>query len=144
MLMAGARMKKSTCPHCSGPVNTVNAMTMSHHLLYPHCLDIPNEEVFAYCCNPCCELAYFSDNTHYKKEHMQSRQQVLNKTLCFCFGITEATFLAELAAGDEDAFFSNVDQLAQTRKCVCKQKNPSGKGCLSVFRSRHSATNEHI
>lgn len=69
---------------------------------------------------------------------MQSKQQVFNKTVCFCFGITEDVFLEQVNAGKDKAFFANLDELADTRKCVCKQKNPSGKGCLAVFKQLHS------
>jgi hypothetical protein len=132
--MMHTRAKELVCPNCSGPVNKVNIITMSHHLKYPYCSIIPNDDVFLYCKNPRCQLAYFSENTYYTKDQMQSIPQVLDNTICFCFGITEDTFLAELKAGNRDEFFSNLDQLAGNRKCVCKQKNPSGKGCLATFK----------
>jgi len=125
---------KVSCPHCSNPAGKVFIETMCHHLLFPHNTDIPTGQPYYYCSEQNCEIAYFSSERQYLIKQLQTAPQIQNHTICFCFGITRQGFTEQVHDTGEKTFFTKLDDLAYTKKCLCKQKNPSGKGCLKTFK----------
>ena len=122
------------CPICGHMCNTVKEITMRHHLSFP----LSKERYVGkhyFCRNPSCEIAYFSNTQRYLVSQLQSSHQIRQHTVCYCFGITESMFDEYTQSQGNSAFFEELDRLAYSSKCFCRVKNPSGRGCLKIFRS---------
>lgn len=126
-------MKKASCPQCGNISNSVREVTLRHHLCFPFSKDSLNESYY-YCTNNDCSTAYFSENHLYKTNQLQTYNQIMNRTVCYCFGITQANFETYQKQNRLDHFFEELDALAHGSECHCKIKNPAGRGCLKVFK----------
>ncbi|MEY8204537.1 MAG: hypothetical protein RPR40_05605 [Bermanella sp.] len=126
--------KKLTCPACDRLGNTVKAATMRHHLCFPFSMEALSETYY-YCAQRHCGVAYFSLQSTFLTEQLQSQSQIKTNTVCFCFGITEYNFKDYDDKGEAALFFAQLDQLAATGECNCRLKNPAGRGCLKTFKS---------
>lgn len=123
------------CPICQGGGQRVQALTIKHHLKFPLNQDVFSDTDYFYCTNRQCSISYFSKHKTYQISDMQSFSQIQKQIICYCFGITETVFNEYIEQDKAEDFFETLDNLAYSTRCYCKAKNPSGKGCLRVFKS---------
>lgn len=123
-----------TCTECHTQGERVKTVTLRNQLKFPHNIK-PLTDDYYYCTNPNCTTAYFSNAESYRVSDLQTEAQIRNKTVCFCFGITEQAFLDYVDSHGAQQFYDALDDLAYNTKCHCKFKNPAGKGCLRKFKS---------
>lgn len=128
------RQTSASCPRCYQTCRIVRKTTMQHHLRFP-LSKARFDDAHYYCRHFSCEIAYFSDTTHYLTSQLQTSSQLQQKMVCFCFGISASAFQEYIVRHGKRAFFDELDTLAHTSECLCRVKNPSGQGCLKVFKS---------
>ena len=126
--------KAKSCPNCKNHCHNVSDTTMRHHLRFPSSME-KLSDTHHYCNNHDCDLAYFSPTCHYSVAQLQTSTQIQQRTICFCFGITEDTFRKYQQQNNENKFFEDLDQLAYSSECFCRVKNPAGRGCLKIFKA---------
>ncbi|CAA0113885.1 Uncharacterised protein [BD1-7 clade bacterium] len=121
------------CPSCHCEGQTVREVTIRHHVKFPLNQQRFSDTPYFYCLNDTCNTSYFSVDRVFQIGDLQSEEQIKNKTVCYCFGITEEAFHAYIARDQQAAFFDDLDALAYSTQCFCKAKNPAGRGCLKTF-----------
>lgn len=128
---------KASCPSCRATGDLVLEQTLLHQLKNPHQMAIPDEP-FYFCAETSCDVVYFSPGeTKYRQEHL--RQEVgqkstdPNRTICYCFDITDAAVRNELAESGESRSQTFVMKQVKQKKCSCDILNPSSKCCLTDF-----------
>jgi hypothetical protein len=85
-----------------------------------------------------CDTVYFGeDGSLYRRDDL--RQDVGQKstdrdrTLCYCFDVTESTVLEELERTGKSQSKAFVMEQVKQKQCACEIRNPSGKCCLKDF-----------
>lgn len=126
-------MSNPECPNCTQAGNRVREVTLRHHLRFP----LSQKEFiesYYYCANSHCDIAYYSGIDVFQIDDLQTQKQIQEKTICFCFGITQSVLNEYLQNDQKAQFFEELDNLAYSSECHCKVKNPAGRGCLRVFK----------
>ncbi|CAA0084304.1 Uncharacterised protein [BD1-7 clade bacterium] len=122
------------CPSCNYKGQKVREVTIRHHVKFPLNQQDFSDTPYFYCLNDTCNTSYFSVDRAFQIDDLQSAQQIKNKTVCYCFGITKEAFNAYIARDQQTEFFDDLDALAYSTQCFCKAKNPAGRGCLKTFK----------
>ena len=131
--------RQAACPITAtlGPrirLQTVKAMLthMSLQRLAP--------TTYYFCPEPTCGVVYFSQQgDSYSKDDLRTtvwqKEPAGSRLLCYCFGETEETIAAELAATGTSTALDRVKQHIHAGRCACEIRNPRGICCLSDLKA---------
>lgn len=124
---------RSVCPECNADCAPVKLRTLYHQIRFPENQKLTPDDYY-FCSDKDCSTAYFSsDGICISKSLLVNRQTVQNDTLCYCFDISSACYLAALRSHTAGQIKDFVVQRTQSSECACEIRNPSGKCCLAKF-----------
>ncbi len=122
---------KPHCPGCGTAGTAVQTETMLFHLKQPWRLSAPGQGYF-FCDTPDCPTVYF--DAHGKRftgddlrTPIAEKRRGTDRTLCYCFGITEQTLI------DDPAVLNFIVAQTKAAHCACRTHNPSGRCCLGYL-----------
>ncbi len=122
---------------CGSVGRPVERQTLLFQLKHSQLMTL-EETSFHFCANAGCDVVYFGDDgSVYKKDHV--RQEVGQKstspdrTICYCFDVTESTVMKELSETGESESKAFVMEQVKQKQCACEVRNPSGQCCLKDF-----------
>ncbi|AGS38547.1 putative iron-sulfur cluster-binding metallochaperone [Cycloclasticus zancles] len=129
--------RKAECPDCRQVQKATTRQTLLHHVISPVNRSIP-ESHFYFCANADCETVYFSDcGCLYRQDQVRGaigqKQTSTERTICYCFDVTERHVLDELEHTGHSASKSFVTAQTKAKLCACETQNPSGQCCLADF-----------
>jgi hypothetical protein len=93
------------------------------------------KEKYYYCKNIECDVGYFTltGNT-IRKADLRAYKQISQSWLCYCFGISAASYKAKLTEGKAKPIKTFVVLQTKEHTCACAIRNPSGQCCLADFK----------
>ena len=123
--------KCSECGTAGRPVEsvTVKAMlTMSALARYEH-------HAYRFCPDPGCVVVYFGQDgtiftTSDVRERIWQKEPPGRRTVCYCFGETEADIAAEIERRGQSDAVQRVRTHIAAGRCACETRNPRGSCCL--------------
>lgn len=114
--------------------STVGVITVKA-LLAEHALRrfLPGE--YRFCPDPACDVVYFSaDGQRFTTADVRvpvwQKLPFGDRTICYCFGISEASMRSELASGEAAGAIERVREHIAAERCACEVRNPRGACCL--------------
>ena len=116
------------------PLQTVKAMLtdVSLRRLAP--------TTYYFCAEPACDVVYFSRQGEcYSKDDLRTtvwqKEPPGSRLLCYCFGESEETIAAEIAATGTSNALDRVKKHVRSGRCACDIRNPRGICCLADLRA---------
>lgn len=87
-----------------------------------------------FCPTPDCSVVYFGGDEVFLREDLTvpvfQKEPPGERTVCYCFGITETAIRRELDATGLSSAADRVTALVKAGRCACEVKNPQGSCCL--------------
>ncbi|WP_083932141.1 putative iron-sulfur cluster-binding metallochaperone [Cohnella laeviribosi] len=122
----------NVCPVCQQKGKSVPLITLKS-LLEPAALETINpEDAYAFCPNPSCEVAYFSDSLTYGKDMLKvsvyQKDDALDVPVCYCFGWTRERLIQAVQKNQQP--IDHIRKQVQANRCGCEVNNPQGSCCL--------------
>ena len=110
-------------------VITVKALLVEHALRR----FLPGE--YRFCPDPACDVVYFSaDGQRFTTADLRvpvwQKVPFGDRTICYCFGETEASMRSEVASGEGARVIERVREHIAAERCACDVRNPRGACCL--------------
>jgi hypothetical protein len=95
---------------------------------------------YYFCPEPACAIVYFSQQgERYSKDDLRTRvwqkEPAGSRLLCYCFGESEQTIAAEIAATGTSNALNRVKEHVRLGRCACDTRNPRGICCLADLRA---------
>ena len=122
----------TTGPHV--PLQTVKAILTAESLrrLVP--------TTYYFCPEPACAVVYFSQQgERYSKDDLRTtvwqKEPAGSRLLCYCFGESEGTIAAEIAATGRSNALDRIKGHVRSGRCACDTRNPRGICCLADIRA---------
>jgi hypothetical protein len=90
---------------------------------------------YRFCANPTCETVYFGDagdrfGAGEIRVPVWQKEPSGSRTLCYCFGETEAGIRSELIEHGQTDVVDRIGQHIAAQRCSCDLRNPRGACCL--------------
>jgi len=130
---AGAPTPPSRCPGCGTPGRAVEPVTVKA-MLQPAALMRLSARGHRFCPAPGCRVVYFGTDEVFHREEILlpvlQKEPPGERTVCYCFGITEGEIRRELAETGRSTAGSRVAALVSAGRCACEVRNPQGSCCL--------------
>lgn len=88
-----------------------------------------------FCPDPSCDVVYFdADGATYGKRDLRvpvwQKEPFGDRTVCYCFGVSEAGIRAEILATGRSEATERVRAHIAAGRCACEVRNPRGVCCL--------------
>lgn len=87
-----------------------------------------------FCGTPECPVVYFGHEVVFDREEILvpvlQKQPEGERTVCYCFGITDADLRREIAETGLSTAARRIGALVRADRCACEVRNPQGKCCL--------------
>ncbi len=121
------------CADCGQPGRTVDPITVKA-LLRPEALARLSAAGHRFCSTRSCPVVYFGDGEVFDREEVTvpvfHKGPVGDRTVCYCFAISEADLRHEIAATGRSAAGQRITAHVKAGRCACEIKNPQGSCCL--------------
>ena len=133
-----AKLKTSAtdCPDCGAAGSPVEPITVKA-LLNPRGLRMGPVIAPRFCATAHCPVVYYEtvDARTYSEKELTVRVHAKHPAdaevpLCYCFDVTSATMLREIAQTGKTTARERVAQEVKAGRCACEVKNPKGACCL--------------
>ena len=90
---------------------------------------------YRFCPDATCAVVYFDDAGHvFSKEDVRvpvwQKEPAGRRTICYCFGETEAGIRAEILHAARTDAVQRVREHVAAGRCACEVRNPRGVCCL--------------
>ena len=122
-----SEIPKMQCPADGTLSKQVSVSTIKHQLKEPWFFEL-QDNVFYYCHNPECDVAYFgSDNTLIKSASLRN-SDINDEIICYCYGVTREDY------ENNQSVKEFIIQETKAKNCACEARNPSGRCCLTEFK----------
>lgn len=123
----------AACPGCGRPGRAVERITLKA-VLRPEGLARLEGAAHRFCPTPDCAVVYFGAGEAFDREALAvpvfQKEPGGDRTVCYCFGITESDIRREIAAHGQSTASERVTALVQADRCACELRNPQGSCCL--------------
>lgn len=87
-----------------------------------------------FCATASCPIVYFADGEAFSTDDVAvpvfQKEVVGQRTVCYCFQISEADLRREIEATGESTASQRVTAHVKAGRCACEIKNPQGTCCL--------------
>jgi hypothetical protein len=95
---------------------------------------------YYFCAEPTCDVVYFSQQGEcYSKADLRTavwqKEPAGSRLLCYCFGESEQTIAAEIAATGTSQALDRVKEHVHSGRCACDIRNPGGICCLADLKA---------
>ena len=95
---------------------------------------------YYFCAEPTCDVVYFSQQGEcYSKDDLRTavwqKEPAGSRLLCYCFGESEQTLAAEIAATGTSKAVDRVKEHVHSGRCACDIRNPRGTCCLADLKA---------
>lgn len=121
------------CPSCRQAGRTVEPITVKA-LLRPDALARLSAAAHRFCPTPSCPVVYFGDDEAFHRADLAvpvfQKEQPGNRTVCYCFAVSEADLRREIAGTGESTAARRIADHVRAGRCACEIKNPQGSCCL--------------
>ena len=122
-----------TCARCGQPGRRIERITLKA-LLRPDALARLLPCPYCFCPTPTCEVVYFARDSVFIGEDVRvpvfQKERPGERTVCYCFEITEADVRRELVEGRRPTAAERITALVKADRCACEVRNPQGSCCL--------------
>ena len=90
---------------------------------------------YRFCADASCDVVYFDlDGASYRTGDIRvpvwQKEPFGKRTVCYCFGESEASICAEIAAAGQSDAVERVRAHIAAGRCACEIRNPRGACCL--------------
>lgn len=124
----------SRCPVSGSRGSAVDVLTVKA-LLVDHALRRFLPGGYRFCPDPDCDVVYFSaDGRRFTTADLRvpvwQKVPFGDRTICYCFGETEASMRSEVASGEGARVIERVREHIAAERCACDVRNPRGACCL--------------
>ena len=125
---------KSRCPVSGSRGSAVDVITVKALLVEDAlCRFLPSE--YRFCSDPDCDVVYFSaDGQRFTTADVRvpvwQKLPSGDRTICYCFGESEASMQSEVASGQGSRAIERVREHIAAERCACEVRNPRGACCL--------------
>lgn len=125
------------CPVNGQEYKKVSLKTLLQHVRYPANQHI-NMQGYYFCSSPDCDVVYFGgDGLLFSKDDIREvvgqKSKQAERTLCYCFGITQQDVEQEIYEYGYSPSYRFVVEQTKQSNCSCESQNPSGRCCLKEF-----------
>lgn len=124
---------RKPCPSCGGPGREIDRITLKA-LLQPEALARLGSGSYRFCPMPECPIVYYGLADSFGREDLAvpvfQKEQEGDRTVCYCFAVSEAVVREEAEAAETSASASRIRTLVQAGRCACEVRNPQGSCCL--------------
>jgi hypothetical protein len=124
-----------SCPVCGMTGRTVDRITVKA-MLRPAALARVTDSEHRFCATPGCPVVYFTLSDRFLTEEVGvpvfHKGHPGARTVCYCFGITEADIDQELVTSGRSTVVERISGLVKAGRCACEIKNPQGSCCLGI------------
>lgn len=122
------------CPISRTRGTPVDVLTVKA-LLTETALRRVNNVAHRFCADPSCDVVYFdAAGATFGKNDLRvpiwQKEPFGDRTMCYCFGVSEATIGAELHATGRSEATDWVRAHIAAGRCACEVRNPRGVCCL--------------
>lgn len=121
------------CPACHRPGRSVERITVKA-MLRPQALARLSAPEHRFCPTPQCPVVYFGADEVFARDEVGvpvfQKEPPGNRTVCYCFAVTEADLRREIAQTDRSTAADVITEHVEARRCACELKNPQGSCCL--------------
>jgi hypothetical protein len=87
-----------------------------------------------FCSTPTCPVVYFGAGEVFNRLEIAvpvfQKEPQGNRTVCYCFGVTEGEIQRELVETGCSTTGQRITALVKAERCACEVKNPEGSCCL--------------
>lgn len=131
---APQRADVELCPVSRTKGEPVELLTIKALLTEP-ALRRLNTVAHRFCPDPSCEVVYFdAEGASYVKDDLRvpvwQKEPFGERTVCYCFGESEATICAEMQTTGRSEATERVRAHIAAGRCACEVRNPRGACCL--------------
>lgn len=131
------------CPQCHRPGRLVERITVKA-MLRPSALIRLSAPEHRFCSTPHCPVIYFGIEEVFNRENVIvpvfQKDPAGNRTVCYCFAITEADLRGQIAQTGRSTAAAEIKEHVEAGRCACELKNPQGSCCLgNVARATREA-----
>ena len=90
---------------------------------------------YRFCADASCDVVYFDlDGACYRTGDIRvpvwQKEPFGKRTVCYCFGESEASMRSEVASGRGARVIDRVREHIAAERCACEVRNPRGACCL--------------
>jgi hypothetical protein len=129
-----ARASEVQCPTCATKGFAVDLQTVKA-LLDSQAMQRLQATHHRFCASTTCDVVYFDDAGHtFSQSDLRvpvwQKQAAGARTVCYCFGETEATIRQELEQTGVSTATARVREHIAANRCACDIRNPKGSCCL--------------
>lgn len=121
------------CPKCDQPGRKVDPITVKA-ILRPKALATLSASGHRFCATALCPIVYFADGEAFSTDDVSvpvfQKEGVGQRTVCYCFQITEADLRREIEATGQSTASQQVTAHVKAGRCACEIRNPQGACCL--------------
>jgi hypothetical protein len=129
--------RQAVCPVNGKTYKYIPRKTLLQHVRFPlnqHLL----EQGYYFCSSPQCDVVYFGEDgavisSADIRESVGQKRVNAERTLCYCFDITDKAVHEEIAAHGYSPSYHFVVSQTRQANCACESRNPSGRCCLKDF-----------
>jgi len=132
----GAPGEPSTarCPQNGSSGNAVDRQTIKA-LLIERALGRLGSGEYRFCADADCDVVYFDGKgslfaTKDLRVAVWQKVPFGKRPVCYCFGESEASIRAEIAASGRSAAVERIREHIAAGRCACEVRNPRGACCL--------------
>lgn len=131
--------RQAACPVTATPGTPVPLQTVKA-MLTDVSLSRLSPTTYYFCAEPACDVVYFSrQGESYSRNDLRTRvwqkEPAGSRLLCYCFGESEQTIAAEIAATGRSNAMGRVKDHVRSGRCACDIRNPRGICCLADLKA---------
>ena len=134
----GSEKGTPRCPKCDQAGKKVDPITVKA-ILRPNALATFSSLSHRFCATASCPIVYFADGEAVSTDDVLvpvfQKEGGGQRTICYCFAITEADLRREIEATGESTASQRVTAQVKAGRCACEIKNPQGTCCLGNIRA---------
>ena len=124
---------QAVCPLFALTGLTVERITVKA-MLRPDALARLSAPGHRFCATPGCPIVYFGSGETFKTGDITTpvfqKEPPGHRTVCYCFGVTEADLRSEIAHAGRSEAGARIAAHVKAERCACEVKNPQGSCCL--------------
>lgn len=121
------------CPRCDQSGKKVDPITVKA-VLRPKALATLSAVGHRFCPTASCPIVYFAVGEAFSTDDVSvpvfQKEGVGQRTVCYCFQITEVDLRREIEATGQSTASQRVTAHVKAGRCACEIKNPQGTCCL--------------
>jgi Zinc binding domain len=122
------------CPHSGSAGKAVDRQTVKALLTEP-ALQRLTAGAYRFCPDAACDVVYFSGDggrfaTADVRVDVWQKRPFGNRQICYCFGESEASMRAEMAATGRSSAVERIREHIAAGRCACEIRNPRGVCCV--------------